>query len=393
MPIPISPTGLTRSIVRSALGLAMLSFSVSASAQDIVYVAFGDSITEGVGDELNLGGYPPRLQQLLRDGGIHARVRTRGFHGDDTIDGLARIDSVLDEGGDFFILMEGTNDINNGLATVTTLFNLEEMAQRAEDRGMMVVMATLVPRWQFASQDRLNFLTRLIAQGVRDLAGDKDYLLSDVFEIYFNTPDFSPDLYGIEGDSIGHPNAEGYDLVASVFADMLLDVDTVPPVLGATLPQNFSFGVDPDTDIQMEVWDFGDGIDLASTEILVNGVVVAADVRGDERQARIFFDPSGQLSGLVIVDLRSTDLAVTPNMVDRSVLFFDVTGGTTLQGDLNLSGRVDGLDLTLFGLAFGASDGERRYVRAADFDLDGLIDGNDLAVLAENFGQSEGAGV
>ena len=63
-----------------------------------IYVAFGDSVTEGVGDEEG-GGYPPRLEALLIARGRDADVRNRGVSGETTVDGLARIDSVIAQGG------------------------------------------------------------------------------------------------------------------------------------------------------------------------------------------------------------------------------------------------------------------------------------------------------
>lgn len=54
--------------------------------------------------------------------------------------------------------------------------------------------------------------------------------------------------------------------------------------------------------------------------------------------------------------------------------------------DLDTSGRVDGMDLALFGPRYGASAGEGRFWAAADFDGSGTIDGADLAILASCFG-------
>lgn len=56
-------------------------------------------------------------------------------------------------------------------------------------------------------------------------------------------------------------------------------------------------------------------------------------------------------------------------------------------GDIDLSGRVDGFDLSRLGRAFGAAAGNPRYDLAADINRDGKIDGDDLALLAANFGK------
>ncbi len=60
--------------------------------------------------------------------------------------------------------------------------------------------------------------------------------------------------------------------------------------------------------------------------------------------------------------------------------------GLPLGGDVNLSGRVDGIDLGHFSYAFGSgSDGEQ-WLPPADLDGNGVVDGEDLAILSFFFG-------
>jgi hypothetical protein len=54
--------------------------------------------------------------------------------------------------------------------------------------------------------------------------------------------------------------------------------------------------------------------------------------------------------------------------------------------DLDGSGRVDGIDLSIIGRAFGAGEGDPRYIGSADFDRNGVIDGDDLAIFSFYFG-------
>jgi len=56
--------------------------------------------------------------------------------------------------------------------------------------------------------------------------------------------------------------------------------------------------------------------------------------------------------------------------------------------DLDWSGRVDGGDLAILALAWGASTGEPHYDPRADIDGNGIVDGDDLALLASVFGES-----
>jgi hypothetical protein len=55
------------------------------------------------------------------------------------------------------------------------------------------------------------------------------------------------------------------------------------------------------------------------------------------------------------------------------------------RGDIDGSGRTDGLDLVRLALAFGAIAGEERYDAVADITGDGIIDGFDLNILVEFF--------
>ncbi len=65
----------------------------------------------------------------------------------------------------------------------------------------------------------------------------------------------------------------------------------------------------------------------------------------------------------------------------------------TNLGDIDGSGRVDGADLVLLGIAFGSREGDSSYSPAADINEDGIVDGFDLAILADHFGQTlESAG-
>jgi hypothetical protein len=67
--------------------------------------------------------------------------------------------------------------------------------------------------------------------------------------------------------------------------------------------------------------------------------------------------------------------------------FGDACETGALRADIDLSGRVDGLDLARLGRAFGTAAGSQRYDAAADLDRDGEVDGRDLALLAPQFGK------
>lgn len=369
--------------------LLALLVGLPAAAQTTVYVGFGDSITFGVGDDPDRpeAGYTPRLQALLTDAGVDAEVVNEGVGGERTPEGLTRIGSVISGRGDVLLLMEGTNDISRDIPPEATLFNLNEMARRAENRGWQVVHATLIPRLPNARFDPENIENQDLCQRIRNLAGLQSRRLVDPFEVFGVLPDLYASFYSADPeDPVGHPNAAGYDELAEAFFNVLTDVDRVPPVVGLMSPANGAQGVAPDSAISLDVWDFGQGLQVAQSSVLIEGTSVPVAATGDSLKGEVRFQPADPLSGIVTVRLRARDQA--GNQVDRQVSRFIIAGTSFLTGDINQDGRVDGADLVRMAVHFGALGGQQRYERASDLNSDGVIDGNDLAQLAASFGQS-----
>jgi len=375
------------SLLPLLLGGALLPPAATAQVTPRTYIAFGDSITFGTGDQANLGGYPGRLQTLLIARGVNAQVVNAGLPGETTVDGLTRINTVLNRGGDVLLLMEGTNDINEHVSLETTIFDLNQMATRAEARGMQAVHATIPPRLSSANYDGTNHFTESLAVQIRELAFRHDRRLADPFEVFFHlTPNFES-LY-VGGSDKLHPNAAGYDLMARVFADVLTNVDSVPPVVGGIFPLDGATDVPASTSIDVDLYDFGAGIDLSATQLLINGQAVVTPLNGTPRKVTISYQSPQPLAGGVTVSLHSRDTATPPNTLDRQLTQFVIAGTTFLAGDLDRNGRVDGADLLLFAPHFGARTGDPRYRAVCDLNNDGIVDGQDLALLATNFGRS-----
>lgn len=377
-----------------ALAVLLAVLLAGRSEAQTAYIGFGDSITSGVGDDAarTEKGYPPRLEVLLRGAGFDAVVENHGVGGEDTVQGLGRINGVLNEAalsGDVLLLMEGTNDISRGIPVETTRFNLNQMAERAESRGMTVIHATTIPRLPDAKFDPGNITNVWLNQNIRDMAGRRGRRLADPFEVLSTTPDLFARYYSqASDDPVGHPNAAGYDLLAQIFFDVIRNVDRVPPVAGLVSPAHGAKGISASAPITVDVWDFGAGIDLAVTTLEINGVPTGVAPTGDPKKATLTYQPPTPLAGIISVGLSSRDLATPSNSVDREVASFTVAGTQLLTGDLDQNGRVDGADLLRFARRFGSRLGEPLYSSTADFNDDGIVDGQDLAVLANNFGKS-----
>jgi acyl-CoA thioesterase-1 len=358
----------------------------AAGTSPPVYVAFGDSITAGFGDSEGIG-YPGRLEPLLAAAlKTPVTVTNAGFLGETTAEGVSRIDSVLHPGDAAVLLMEGTNDINAKVSVDTIAQNLDLMASKAEALGIRAVHATIIPRLPTAAGDASNLITGTLAGAVRELAWQKSRTLADPFEVFFYlTPDaLTLDYLG--GSDPLHPNAAGYDLIAHTFADVLTGVDKVPPVTGNLSPFDGQQNVAPSAEIQMDVYDFGAGIDMANTHLLIKGQAISVTPTGDPRKLELRYQPPTPLTGVVTVGLQTQDLAQPPNAFVGTLVTFTVAGTIFLPGDINHDGVVDGLDLILFAPCFGAHRFNSNFRLYCDFNGDGIVDGADLAILAFNFG-------
>ncbi|HEV3075588.1 MAG TPA: GDSL-type esterase/lipase family protein [Thermoanaerobaculia bacterium] len=361
--------------------------AVPLDASPQAYVAFGDSITSGFGDPKGIG-YPGRLEALLTtDLNVQVTVINDGMFGETTGEGLTRIGSALQPGVTAVLLMEGTNDINAKVSIDTIVQNLDLMAGQAETAGIAAVHATIIPRLKTADTDPTNVITASLAGAVRELAWERSRTLADPFEVFFYlTPDaMSLDYLG-GGDKL-HPNGAGYDLLAQTFADALTSADHVPPVIGTVSPGDGQQNVPANVGIQLDVLDFGAGIDVANTHLLIKGQAVAVTPTGDQRRLQFLYQPPAPLAGVVSIGLQAQDLATPPNTFTGTVSTFEVVGTFFLPGDLNHDGIVDGQDLLLFAPCFGAHRYDPNFQLACDLNGDGIVDGRDLAILAFNFGK------
>lgn len=383
-----------------AAGLALLLITGTSGAygqaEESEFIAFGDSITSGDirFDEENRGGYPGRLQGMLRRDNPDAIVHNLGKDSESTAQGVSRILSALGAfpTADALLLMEGTNDINQvidgSISFESIETNLATMGNRANSAGLVVYYATIIPRPPHANLDKSNTLTFALVRGIRDLAFRQRRDLVDPFDKLFFIPGAFGTLYAT-GDTVGHPNAAGFGVLAELFFDVVSGLDTQGPVPGELEPGYNVSSIGPAIDIELTIYDLGDGIDLDNTTLTINGEAVETTHAGGTRRRILNHDTTAQSLGCFArVGIRVSDLADPPNVSDHVYKEYAVNGGTILRGDINKSCRVDGTDLLIVALALGSRNGEARYSKAADLNDDGKVDGLDVAELASRFGRS-----
>ena len=180
---------------------AALALAAPAHAVERVIVAFGDSLTAGLGVTPE-DSYPARLQAKLRAEGYAYRVVNAGSSGDTTAGGLRRVDWALKNGPDIVIVALGANDALRGQDLASVRANLDAMVARFQKAGARVLVAGMEVPPNYGARYAAD-LRRLYVDVARQRkAAFMPFLLDGVAgNPRLNQPD------GI------HPTAEGYRVV------------------------------------------------------------------------------------------------------------------------------------------------------------------------------------
>jgi acyl-CoA thioesterase-1 len=124
----------------AALALIALATAPPAAAQERVIVAFGDSLTAGLGVPAEQS-YPSRLAERLTAEGYAYRVVNAGVSGDTTAGGLRRVDWALRLKPEIVILELGANDALRGQDLAAVRANVDQLVARFQAAGAQVLVA------------------------------------------------------------------------------------------------------------------------------------------------------------------------------------------------------------------------------------------------------------
>jgi len=103
-------------------------------------VFLGDSLTAGLGLPVS-AAYPSLLQERLNEAGLNFQVMNAGVSGDTSADALSRLDWALEGDVRVLIVALGGNDGLRGLPAEQLRDNLAAIIERAQTRGITVVLA------------------------------------------------------------------------------------------------------------------------------------------------------------------------------------------------------------------------------------------------------------
>lgn len=169
-----------------------------------VILCFGNSLTAGLGLEDENDGWTFLLQKRIDSLGLGYKVVNAGLSGETTAEGTQRIDWVLNQKVDLFILELGANDMLRGLNVDQTEKNLEEIIQKVykKDKDIKVVIAGMLAPPSMGAEYESAFNGAFKKLSKKYNAALVPFLLKDVAQIAeLNLPDGK------------HPNAKGQKIV------------------------------------------------------------------------------------------------------------------------------------------------------------------------------------
>ncbi len=189
--------------------LLLASFTFLDEEKTIIF--YGDSLTAGYGLTPEQA-FPALVEKYLGEKGHNYKVVNAGVSGETSAGGLSRINWVLNQPVDIFILELGANDGLRGLPLTQTRENLQGIIDRvkAKNPGVKVVVAgMMVPpnMGESYASEFISIFPEIARQNDADLI---PFLLEGVAgDPTLNLPD------GI------HPNPEGQKIVANTVMKVL----------------------------------------------------------------------------------------------------------------------------------------------------------------------------
>jgi acyl-CoA thioesterase-1 len=173
----------------------------ATAAPTLTILAVGDSLTEGLGVP-STNAYPAQLERALREVGYAVTVVNAGVSGETSSGTRQRIDWLLQQQPDIVILAIGGNDGLRGIDPALTEQNIEEIVQRSQANGAVVVLPGMEMVRNLGGEYTDQFRSIYPAVAARTGAILMPFFLEGVAaDPALNQPDFI------------HPTAEGYAVV------------------------------------------------------------------------------------------------------------------------------------------------------------------------------------
>ena len=190
---------------RLVLGFVLAAAVCAAEPRTVVF--FGDSLTAGYGlSDPSTEAYPARIQEAIDREHLDWRVVNAGLSGETTAGGLRRIDWILHQPFDVFVIALGGNDGLRGIPTTLTEANLQAMIDKVRKRNPAAVVILAGMRMPDNLGDA--YTQPFAALFPKLAASNHVTLIPFLLEAVAARPALN------QADQI-HPNAEGARAVAS----------------------------------------------------------------------------------------------------------------------------------------------------------------------------------
>jgi len=125
----------TWAVLALVLGPVPTRLASANAPEERAIVFFGDSLTAGLGlPDPNTQSYPAQIQRKIDAEHLPWHVVNAGLSGETSAGGLRRIDWVLRQRLDVFVLELGANDGLRGTATEVTRANLQAIIDRVRSK-------------------------------------------------------------------------------------------------------------------------------------------------------------------------------------------------------------------------------------------------------------------
>ncbi len=222
---PIGETSVRCTATDADSAQASCGFPVTVRASQTLsrtrFVAFGDSITAGAISlqPLRMLGlietYPFKLEQMLvsRYPSQTFVVSNQGVGAERTDQGARRLPGVLDaEKPEVVMILEGTNAAWL-LSTSTQAASIRSMITSARDRGVDVIIATVMPIKAEQFPSRPEYAPRIIALNERIVQMASEFNIGPVVDLYAL---FHANMHWLGSDGL-HPTLEGQTHIAEAF--------------------------------------------------------------------------------------------------------------------------------------------------------------------------------
>jgi len=135
----------------SGLVLLLAAGAAPATAPEVrTIIFFGDSLTAGLGlSDPSSESYPALIQKKIDQARLPWRVVNAGLSGETSAGGLRRVDWILRQPVDIFVLALGANDGLRGISPEVSRQNLQQILERVRARNpaaKLVVAGMQMPR-------------------------------------------------------------------------------------------------------------------------------------------------------------------------------------------------------------------------------------------------------